>query len=195
MSQTSAATFDADDFGKLFSEFRMRYIRIAYSYVQDMDAAKDIVTDCYLYIWEHRDTLQWGESIKGYLYQCVCDRCRMYLRRQQSLLRAKDDLSKSAYWRLRTSLDSLQNNDLTKKLFSAEVYEIYYRELERMPELTRRIYMASRQDEMTHQQIAEKFGISPRKVASEMQRALSWLRLSLKDYLSVLLLLGIWYER
>lgn len=195
MSETIPATIDADEFGKLFSEYRMRYVRIAYSYVQNMDAAKDIVTDCYLYIWEHKETLQWGESIKGYLYQCVHDRCRMYLRRQQALLRAKDDLSKSAYWRLRTSLDSLQNNDLTKKLFSAEVYEIYYRELERMPELTRLIYMASRQDEMTHQQIAEKYRISTRKVASEMQRALARLRLSLKDYLALLLLAWMWYER
>lgn len=188
-------TIDADEFGKLFSEYRMRYIQIARSYVRDLDVAKDIVTDCYLYIWEHKETLHWSESIKGYLYQCVHDRCRMYLRRQQALLRAKDDLSKSAYWRLQTSLDSLQHNDLTKKLFSTEVYEIYYRELERMPELTRAIYMASRQDDMTHQQIADKFGISTRKVASEMQRALARLRISLKDYLSLLVLAAWWYDR
>lgn len=187
--------FDADEFGKLFSDYRMRYIQIACSYVRDLDVAKDIVTDCYLYLWEHKETLSWSESIKGYLYQCVQDRCRMYLRRQQALLRAKDDLSKSAYWRLRTSLDSLQHNDLAKKLFSSEVYEIYYRELKRMPELTRAIYMASRQDEMTHQQIADKFHISTRKVATEMQRALSQLRVSLKDYLSLLVVAWYWYEK
>lgn len=191
MSEPTRAIFNADEFGKLFSELRMRYIRIAYSYVRDMDAAKDIVTDSYLYLWEHRETLAWGEGIKGYLYQCVQDRCRMYLRRQQALLRAKDDLSKSAYWRLQTSLDSLQNNDLTKKLFSSEVNDIFYRELERMPALTRAIYLASREEEMTHQQIAEKFRITPRKVASEMQRALAQLRFSLKDYMVLLILFAL----
>lgn len=195
MPEPEAIACSADEFGKLFSDYRMRYIRIAHSYVHDMDVAKDIVTDCFLYVWEHRETLAWGESIKGYLYECVQDRCRMHLRRQQALLRAKDDLTKSAYWRLRTSLDSLQNNDLTHKLFSSEVYDIYYRELSEMPPLTRAVYMASRQDEMTHRQIAEKYRITTRQVASEMQRALARLRLSLRDYMALVLIAACWFGK
>ncbi len=52
-----------------------------------------------------------------------------------------------------------------------------------MPKLTKDIFLASREEEMTYMQIAARFNVSRRKVTSEIQRALKLLRRSLKDYL------------
>ena len=43
--------------------------------------------------------------------------------------------------------------------------------------------MASRFDELTYQEIAERYGISQRKVKREIQNVLARMRVSLKDYL------------
>lgn len=58
-----------------------------------------------------------------------------------------------------------------------------------MPKETRDIFMSSRFEDLTYNEIAEKYGISPRKVKREIQNALEILRTSLKDYLPLVLLM------
>ena len=159
----------SDEFGKFFSEYKNRFVSIAYGYVHDTDIAKDIVTDSFMYLWEHREQVNMAENIKGYIYFCVRTRC--------------------ANRKLQSSLNSLSSDELSKKLFQSEIIELFSRELAKMPELTRAVYQASRQEGLTYQQIAERYNISTRQVASEMQRAYAQLRVPLKDYLPVIGLL------
>lgn len=173
----------AEAFGILFLECRSMFENIAFSYINDSDAAKDIVTDSFMYLWEHRDTIEGEDNIKGYLYTCVRARCISYLRKQQTLIKAKNELSDAARWRIETGLASLSDSGLSEKLYREEIMKIFSRELIRMPKLTKEIFLASREDDMTYQQIAARFNISRRKVTSEIQRALKLLRQSLKDYL------------
>jgi len=162
----------SDEFGKFFSEYKNRFVSIAYGYVHDTDIAKDIVTDSFMYLWEHREQVNMAENIKGYIYFCVRTRCANHIKEQEVLRRAKNEITKDAYWKLQSSLNSLSSRELAK-----------------MPELTRAVYQASRQEGLTYQQIAERYNISTRQVASEMQRAYAQLRVPLKDYLPVIGLL------
>ena len=161
----------SDEFGKFFSEYKNRFVSIAYGYVHDTDIAKDIVTDSFMYLWEHREQVNMAENIKGYIYFCVRTRCANHIKEQEVLRRAKNEISKDAYWKLQSSLNSLSSDELSKKLFQSEIIELFSRELAKMPELTRAVYQASRQEGLTYQQIAERYNISTRQVASEMQRA------------------------
>lgn len=179
----------SDEFGKFFSEYKNRFVSIAYGYVHDTDIAKDIVTDSFMYLWEHREQVNMAENIKGYIYFCVRTRCANHIKEQEVLRRAKNEITKDAYWKLQSSLNSLSSDELSKKLFQSEIIELFSRELAKMPELTRAVYQASRQEGLTYQQIAERYNISTRQVASEMQRAYAQLRVPLKDYLPVIGLL------
>lgn len=184
----SPTTLTSDEFGVFFSEYKSHFINIAFSYVHDWDIAKDIVTDCFVYLWENRDALNWDQNIKGYVYLRVKSRCISHIREQQALTRAKDELSKTARWKLESSLNSLNNSDLSNKLLQTEILEIFREELSKMPELTRTIFQASRNDDLTYRQIAEKYHLPIRRVTQEIQRALEFLRIPLKDYLSMLLI-------
>lgn len=170
----------SDEFGKFFSEYKNRFVSIAYGYVHDTDIAKDIVTDSFMYLWEHREQVNMAENIKGYIYFCVRTRCANHIKEQEVLRRAKNEITKDAYWKLQSSLNSLSSDELSKKLFQSEIIELFSRELAKMPELTRAVYQASRQEGLTYQQIAERYNISTRQVASEMQRAYAQLRVPLK---------------
>ena len=114
---------------------------------------------------------------------CVRARCISHLRKQQTLLKAKNELSDEARWRIETSLGVLSDSGLSDRLYREEILEIFNKELVRMPKLTKDIFLASREEEMTYMQIAARFNVSRRKVTSEIQRALNPLRRSLKDYL------------
>lgn len=142
-----------------------------------------------MYLWEHREQVSMAENIKGYIYFCVRTRCANHIKEQEVLRRAKNEITKDAYWKLQSSLNSLSSDELSKKLFQSEIIELFSRELAKMPELTRAVYQASRQEGLTYQQIAERYNISTRQVASEMQRAYAQLRVPLKDYLPVIGLL------
>ena len=56
-----------------------------------------------------------------------------------------------------------------------------------MPEMTRQIFFSSRFEDLTYEEIAAKYNVSPRKVKREIQSVLSMMRKSLKDYLPALL--------
>ena len=60
-----------------------------------------------------------------------------------------------------------------------------------MSELSRNIFISSRFEDLTYEEIAAKYGVSPRKVKREIQKSLEILRVSLKDYLPLILAITI----
>lgn len=189
MTKKSSTTFDAEKFARLFTEYRVSFIKLAYSYLFNMGEAEDVVNDSFLYVLEHHDTI---EDMKSYLYKCVKTNCYVRLRERKRSHQANGSISKDEYWSMESSLSALKNDDLINKVFSAEVMEIYFRELDKMPELTRTVYLSSRDKDMTHQQIAEAYELSPRKVTTEMQNAYERLRIALKDYLHLFIIVFAW---
>lgn len=172
----------AEEFDKLFSE-KERFVRIACSYVNDIEAATDITTDGFMYLWEHRDKLDIDANIRGYIYNYIRTRCISFLRKRKSMLKAHSELYKKEQWRIESGINTLSNEELIEKLFESEIVEIYRRELAKMPMLTRNVFLASRLENMTYYQIAQKFNLTVRQVTSEIQRASLLLRTPLKDYL------------
>lgn len=55
----------------------------------------------------------------------------------------------------------------------------------------RDIFLSSRFENLTYNEIAEKYSITPRKVKREIQHVLEIMRTSLKDYLPLLILLYV----
>ena len=160
----------AEEFDKLFSE-KERFVRIACSYVNDIEAATDITTDGFMYLWEHRDKLDIDANIRGYIYNYIRTRCISFLRKRKSMLKAHSELYKKEQWRIESGINTLSNEELIGKLFESEIVEIYRRELAKMPMLTRNVFLASRLENMTYYQIAQKFNLTVRQVTSEIQRA------------------------
>ena len=171
MNPESSILRSSDAFGKFFSEYRGHFVNIAASYVRDLDVAKDIVTDSFVYLWERRAELTEETNIKGYMYCCVRNRCNSYLRSKLSHLKIQGELTKEMQWQIRSSLHSLGSNEISDKLFHKEMIDIFQAE------------------KPTHRKIADRFGIPVRRVTSEIQTALQCLRRALKDYLPICALL------
>lgn len=168
------------EFCKLYELSRPFYERIALSYVDDKEEARDIVTDCFLYLWRHRQEVE-DRNIKGYLYLAVRNRCLSCLRKRRSLQRTKDEIEQLMTLRSKIALENLS---FTNPAYSDEILRLFRQALAQMPDLTRKVFQASRQGELTYQQIAIKYGITVRQVSSEIQLALKTFRLALKDYLT-----------
>ena len=83
---------------------------------------------------------------------------------------------------------SVLGKDFSGTVFSKEIIRIYRNVLNGLPEQTRNIFTSSRDENLTYNEIAEKYGITPRKVKREIQNTLELLRISLKDYLPLAIL-------
>ncbi len=152
----------AEEFDRLFND-KERFVRIAYSYVNDIEVATDITTDGFMYLWEHRDKLDIDINIKGYIYNYIRTRCISFLRKRKSMLKAHSELYRKELWRIESGINTLSNEELIDKLFESEIVEIYRRELAKMPVLTRNVFLASRLENMTYYQIAQKFNLTVRQ--------------------------------
>lgn len=169
------------EFCKLYELSRPFYERIAFSYMYDKEEARDIVTDCFLYLWRHRQEVE-DRNIKGYLYFAVHNRCLSCLRSRKSLQKTKDEIEQLMSLRSKIAVQNLSGGD---PVYSDEILLLFRQALGNMPEKIRRVFEASRQGGLTYQKIAIKYGITVRQVSSEIQLALKTFRLALKDYLEI----------
>ena len=76
----------------------------------------------------------------------------------------------------------MESEDLSL-IFRADIAGIFSRLMEKSPEMTRNIFCSSRFEDMTYEEIAKRYNVSPRKVKREIQSVLAMMRSSLKDYL------------
>lgn len=179
-----------EHFERIYTQYYAKFVIIARRYVRDSEIAQDLVMDAFATFWENRDKLSSDTNIAGYIITSIKNRCLDYLCARQLHLQKQMKLHTFHSRLVAVNIHSL-NACNPNRLFADEVVEIVTREMQKMPELTRRVFEAHRYYDKTYAEIAEELGIPPRRVTTEMQRALSRLREALKDYLplGVLLLL------
>lgn len=175
-------------FDRLYSDYKQKYIIIAKSYVHEDHIAEDLVTDSFVYYWENRDTLLLESSPQAYILGIVKKKCLMYLRDLKIHQKAQQNIYKFAQWEIQQDIAVLEDCELTKRIFTSEVASIFRSRIMSLPEITRKVYLSNRDDNLTYYEIAQKYNLSQRQVNREMQRALTSLRVALRDYLPVLLL-------
>ena len=174
-------------FDKLFRLYQRKLYAVAYSLVHDANTAEDIVHDSFMTIWENRETVQFT-SIEAYLFGVVKKRCLKYRRDR--------DTGKAVYEKIlmkergvmdfyTRTIESCNPNEL----FQREIIEICRKQLEQMPELTKQVFIAHKLEGKSYKEIADMLCINLKKVDRELQQAAMKLRLSLKDYLLLLLLI------
>ena len=167
------AILDTHEFDRLYSEYKSRFIVIAYALLRDKTLAEDLVTDSFLLLWEKRREIQLSQDeFPAYILGIVRHKCIDALRERQTHLQIQHQMYLRGMRNIRTSLGLLEDCDLSK-----------------VPELSAQIFIANRFEDQTYQQIAERYGISVRKVTREIQRCLHLLREDLGDYLPVVMLL------
>lgn len=142
-----------DSFNKLFRPLCMYSMH----YVHDMDTAEDIVEECFVKMLQRG--LPEGNSIASYIHVAVRNRSIDYLRRNKS-----DHILPEDADGLISDDDAFDGSHEESKIWEA---------LEKLPEKQRQIFIMSRRDGMSHEEIAEELGISVRTVKNQISRALA----------------------
>lgn len=176
------------EFGRLFATWRARFEAIACRYVRSAAVAEDLVSDSFMSFWENRGRIPADANLQAYILIIVRNKCLDWLRAQSLHAKIEQEVYELRRRVLAADIRSLQAFNL-EEIFSAEVAAIVRQSLDRLPELTREVFVARRFEELSYKEIAEKYGITVRRVEFELEKAVKQLRVALKDYLPVLLML------
>ena len=152
---------ETETFNKLYTDYRLRFIRFAQTYIPDISIAEDIVMDTLAYYWEHRRDIKNDEN---------------------------NSLSELALWELDFKISALSACDPCE-LYTNEVQEIVNHTLEKLPSKTRQIFFMNRYEDISYPEIAKKLFVNQKTVEYHISKALKALRAVLKDYLSFLIYL------
>lgn len=178
------------DFIEFYFTYRRNFISIARSYVEETAVAEDIVTDSFMAYWTRRHELDPDTDPRRYVVGTIKKQCLEHLRSRQIHQRVEKKLQDANDRLLSYNIGSLESGS-TEQLYADEVLQILEKQLKEMPELTRQIFLASRTEEMSYNDIAERYRIPAHKVRYELQKAVSLLRDSLKDYLPACLVMTV----
>ncbi len=71
---------DVKSFKKFFKKHYVDLVHYANNFLFDVEQSKDVVQDCFIYIWEHADALNINTTVIGYLKTMVRNKCLNHLK-------------------------------------------------------------------------------------------------------------------
>ncbi len=162
---------DKQAFKLFFDEYYSSFCLYANSILDDLELSQDIVTDCFVRIWERKDKIQIKTSIEKYVLLSVRNGIYSYLRSPRS--RSTD--IESVIERLENT--SIEEYDIEKEETLQRVYKL----IEELPEQRRRILELATFEGISYKDIAENLNISVNTVKTQLSRAYHFLREKLMD--------------
>lgn len=180
-------TYSAEEIvEQLFRKYYKILRAYAYRLSDDKDVAEDIVQDVYYDLWKKRDVLVMEDSIKFYLFRSIYTKSLNYLNSRGYTDRRSYEQSTEGRIQQIYLFSQLadQESDLIYKELQKEIYVA----INALPEQCRKVFILSRKYDLKNREIAKRLGISVKTVEKHISKALSILRLSLKDITFILLL-------
>lgn len=165
-------------FEALFRQYYAELCRYALKLTRNEDAAEEVVQEVFVNFWERRSDIRITHSVKAYLVSSVRNRAINYLKLQLPKDQRKEDID-DFHIVLRQERDG---QDLEYR----ELYQMVQNAVSHLPEKCKAIFILSREEGLTYQEIADQLGLSLKTVENQMGIALRKLRTALKPYLDQL---------
>ncbi|WP_042473138.1 sigma-70 family RNA polymerase sigma factor [Bacillus ndiopicus] len=123
---------------KMMIDYGNELVRLAFSYVKDVETAKDMVQNTFIKCYQHLDTFRYDAQIKTWLYRITINECKDYLKSwHYKMVQVKSFINETAKAILpsteKTVMDKYENEELKEVIFSLpkvyrEVVYLYYYE-------------------------------------------------------------------
>lgn len=165
---------DQNAFTEIYDRYKEVLHRYAYKWLQDRDAVKDVIQDLFTMIWTKRHTLTFNQNLSGYLYISV---------RNAILRKVQQEDRKNTY---ASSLQEYAAKGISVTdhlLREKQLKSIIEQEIAALPDKMREVFELSRNEYLSHAEIADRLGISEHTVRTQVKKALKVLRGRLGVYL------------
>ena len=160
-----------DAFCELYAAYKNRLIYFAMRFLKSREYAEDVFQDAFTIIWQGRRFINPDASFSSYLYTIVRNRILNQLRDLVNQDKLKEQILQQAVDYSNDTQNEILANDL-KQLISCAMQQLTPRQ--------RKIFEMSREQQMSHKEIADVLGISVNTVQESISSSLRTLRFYLK---------------
>ena len=158
---------DRKAFAQIFQRYHYILLIHAYKKLEQQEAAEDIVQEVFTTLWEKRENITVSTNLSGYLYTAIKNRALDTIARKKTEGRYIDSLKNF----IETSV--VVTDHLVRE---KQMREIIEREVSRLPPRMRKVFELSRNQHLSHKDIAAKLEISEQTVTDQIKKALKILR-------------------
>lgn len=182
----AAQNGDPAAFGCLFEKYWHDLFMIACRRLHSAEDAKDLVQDVFLSLWNNIKHVSAGDTLGGYLYTSLRNKIFNHLEKNNTRLHKLLNRPFNAV----ESEAQAYINCTTK-----EIQQFIHYQVNEMPEKMRRIYLLSREENLTVSEIASLLSLSNQTVKNQLHNALKRLRDNLGTVKNSLLLAAVFIIR
>jgi RNA polymerase sigma-70 factor (ECF subfamily) len=154
-----------------FNAIYDRYSKPLYLYIlsklETSEISKDVLQDLFVSLWEKRQQLQISDSLKSYLYQSARHKIIDIYRKNSSYRKYLQQLIEH--------FDAQPENITENVDYKAKNQEIL-EAINHLPDRMKEIFMLSRLEHQSIEQIAQRLGLSQQTVKNQITKALKILR-------------------
>ncbi|GAB2949213.1 RNA polymerase sigma-70 factor [Hymenobacter coalescens] len=155
----------------LFKGYYRPLGNVIYRVVQDRDVTEDLLQDVFTRIWTNRETLTITTTYKAYLYRAAMN----------AALRHADRRKRQVSWD-DAPLAEPARDTTAEHLDGQEAEQLVAAALQALPPQCRAVFLMSRQEGLSYQQIAEALDVAPKTVENQMGKALRIMREKLSGF-------------
>jgi RNA polymerase sigma-70 factor, ECF subfamily len=158
---------DRNDFKIIFEQFQNDIYKYIYYLTGDNQAAEDILQDVFVKLWENRKSVQIERPIKSYLYTAAKNSSLNYIRHNKVIKKFEQS---------QKNISPKQSPPSFLSAIENEEFKInYLNAVKELPDQQRTIFMMSRHDNLSYNEISQRLNISTKTVETHIGRALKTL--------------------
>ncbi|MBW7840775.1 MAG: RNA polymerase sigma-70 factor [Chitinophagaceae bacterium] len=164
---------DALAFRALYEQYQGKIFLFAFRLIKSKSEAEEIVQEVFVKLWEKRQGIDTNKNFNAYILtitrNLILDR----------LKRAARD--KTIQQKIFKNMEALQNASVNQ-LIQKELERLYQLAVNRLSPQKKKVYLLSREEELSYEEIALKLGISKNTVRNQISDSLKSIREFLSDH-------------
>lgn len=158
---------DAQAFTEIYELYQDKIFAFAYKLTKSKEDANDVVQEIFIKLWQRKEQIKVELNFNAYLKKMAQNQVYDQL---QKLARDKNLQEK-----VKANIRALQNN-AEQDLLNKELQKVYLEAIENLPPQRKKIYLLSRNEDLSYDEIAELLDLSRSTVHNQMVSAIRSIR-------------------
>lgn len=155
-------------FDTIYKQYCSRLFGFVYSLIKQESDAEGIVQEVFVKIWESRHKIENYSTFDSFLFTIAHNTTISLLRKR---------LNEKKYLEYLKSVQvEISSSDIIEEIHFNELKEKFNRLIKRLSPRQKEIYLLSREDGLTHKEIAKKLGISQNTVEVHISKAIKFIK-------------------